>query len=254
MIKIDIVSHCHCPPGVDQYAEMLRWQYASLIHFQPVDVVVRLVVCCSPLDEATFAAIKWIDANRGDRDETPDIVPIFLPPEKLFRRAIGRNIAAKSSLADVMWFTDVDYCFGPGCLQTVASLVSASDLLCQPATIWIHRDHATGDAAIERERGKPFPMLDFSEFIERRQKICIGGVQIVGGDTARRIGYLAKTKWVEPVDPELGFRSCRCDKAFRSINKLHAKALPIPCVFRLRHTRDGRDYTMEGAKVGKSVW
>jgi len=91
-------------------------------------------------------------------------------------------------------------------------------------------------------------------FALKRQRIAIGGVQIIGGKVARRIGYLDRTQWVEPVDAAIGFRSCKCDVAWRRTNGLVAARLDIPNTFRIRHSTAGRDYNLGGDALGRVVW
>lgn len=251
MTKIEIVTHVYCPPGVDQYAHMLRYQAASLLHW-PADPHVQLSVLYCPQDRSTTDVVYSLSMLQFPPDV--QVVGFPLEPGQLFRRAIGRNMRALATDADVVWFTDVDYFFGQHCLDDVATLVHRNSGLCIPATIQIHKDHQTGADEVRRTRGILAPKADLTQFVERRQKIAIGGVQIVGGDLARRIGYLDGTAWVQPVDPAAGFRSCKCDHAWRRHNQLDATRLPIRSCYRMRHEQDGRDYTRDGTMVGKAVW
>ena len=247
---IEMVTHCYNPPGTDQYAQLLKWQLASLAN-NPPKTRYQITVCHWDRDEAMF------DMIAGLKELCLGVSLSFLPMEqgKLFRRAIGRNIRAKRTKAKVIWFTDCDYLFGEGCLDTVVDLVSQNMGLCIPATVKINVDHATGNAAIERERDNPLPQIIESEFKERREKKAIGGLQIIGGRTANQIGYLDGTSWVDPVDASKGFRSCRCDKVWRTKNKLASTRLPILNCYRMRHELDGRDYDAIGTKgEGKVNW
>jgi len=255
MSSIEIVSHCYCPPGFDHYAEMLKWQFSSL-ELYPPNADVTLSVCYTETDTATTAALQQIAELASASRSGARVKCLNFEPGELFRRAIGRNFVALETDADVVWFTDIDYLFGPECLATVADLVGPDDGLVIPAAIWIHRDHATGDADVEQYRLATLKPIPFHHFVERRQKIAIGGCHIVGGNTARRVGYCKQSpKYMEPVDPSFGFRSCRCDRAFRKLNNFEAKRLKIPNVFRMRHTVDGRDYDLTGGKgEGKTNW
>lgn len=262
---IEIVTHCYnySALGADQYSQLLKWQLASLANHSP-KCDFWITICCSRDDEELHKMLStfWRHASVAAQR----IALLYLPYEKLFRRAIGRNIRAKHTKANVVWFTDCDYCFGEGCLDAVAELVTADSGLCIPKTCKISYDvngvlqdcerpnHETGHAAIERERDNPLPELREDEFMEREEKRAIGGLQIIGGNLARKIGYLDGTRWVEPVDPQLGFRSCRCDAAWRRANGLKAMRLPIPNCYRLRHLIDGRDYDLAGTKQGKEIW
>lgn len=251
---LEIVTHCYCPPTLDAYARLLRFQFASLIH-NPVASPVTLTVCYTSEDAKTAAEVRRIGSYLDEHNPAGiTLRALDFPPGGLFRRAVGRNFAALQSAADVIWFTDVDYVFGPGCLQAVADMCDLTTELAQPAEIWISRDHATGDQDLWEARDQELPRINPEHFAKRRQKVCIGGVQIVGGHVARRVGYCSGTRWVDPVDPEQGFRSCRCDKVFRRLNGFVAQRLPIPNTYRLRHGRDGRDIDLKGATRGKEVW
>jgi hypothetical protein len=253
--SLEIVTHVYCPPGVDIYAEHLRWQFASLYRHQPTGPT-TLTICYTRTDAATAAVLARIRGivQQAGRLENLQVQALDFEPGALFRRAIGRNYAAKRTRADAIWFTDADYCFGPGAIAAVLQLVEPTSQLVQPESLWIHTTHALGDADLEAGRSQEFPDIQPEHFSRRRQKVCIGGVQIVGGDTARRLGYCQQTKWVQPVDPAQGFRSCRCDRAFRKLNNFHALRLPIPQVYRLRHGTDGRDYDLDGQARGREVW
>ena len=252
--SIEIVSHVYDPPGLDVYSQLLKWQFASLYH-NPPPVPTTLTVCYTREDAKTTAMVKQIGAIIDSQDCEPvTLRALDFPPGSLFRRAVGRNFCALQSPADVIWFTDVDYCFGPSCLRAVAELTGLDTQLVMPAHVQISTNHGMGDEDVFYGRDVDLPKIDPARFSERRQRICIGGVQIVGGHLARKIGYLHGTKWVKPVPEDAGFRSCRGDKAFRRLNKLAAERIKIPSVYRLRHSRDGRDFNQSGTIIGKKVW
>ncbi len=74
-------------------------------------------------------------------DTCPENVVISihpLPEAFLFRRAIGRNMRAKQSQADVLWFADTDYLFGEGCIDDVMRQVDRDDELRFPAETQIN--------------------------------------------------------------------------------------------------------------------
>ena len=253
MKHIAIISHCYCPPGLDVYAEHLRWQWASLLQY-PSDAYVTLIVCCAFRERD---AATWKVLEGGDVKIHPlrlRCLTYSLSLDKLFRRAIGRNDIATHTGYDIYWFADVDYLFGPVCLDAVAEQVGPDDELCCPEYVNISTSHEIGQQLVNEYRGKPIPPIPTELFTRRRQKVAIGGCQIVGGNTARRVGYCQGTKWLRPVDPNKGFRSCKCDRAFRRSNKFTPRKLDLPNVFRLRHDCDGRDYDLTGNKIGKGAW
>lgn len=245
--SIEIVTHCYAG-HLPQYATLLKLQLASLFVYQP-HVRMRITVCFAPGDKLTEQVLQC-------HNPKIDVEQLLLPlePALLFRRAIGRNIRAKLTDADVIWFTDCDYFFGEGCIDSVAAQVPVTGKLFCPRGYWIHRDHATGDAAIERATHGRLAVIDPAEFEFRDKTPAIGGLQIVGGDTARRVGYCDGTDWVKPVDPAKGFRSCKCDVAFRRLNGFSATFIDVPNLYRVRHSDNGRDYTLAGEKAGKRAW
>ena len=94
------------------------------------------------------------------------------------------------------------------------------------------------------------PTIDPELFMPKNINRAIGGVQIISGETARRVGYLDNTKWTEPVSEEEGFRSCSCDVAWRSANKFPTVAIDIPNLYRIRHEVNGRDLDLGGNASG----
>jgi hypothetical protein len=256
-VKLEIVTHCYCPPGVTQYAKMLEWQIASLqkhaVGFSQVD----LYVCCTTSDLATCRGLEFAWEHHGLADYL-QVYGEFMPPEQLFRRAIGRNQRALTTTADIVWFTDVDYFVGPGFLQAVSDcpFLTPSSGLTYPNKININIKHELGDKMLlDVEPGA----IDDSLFASKRLRKAIGGVQFVGGDVARKYGYLKqRDKWQTPVDASKGFRQCRCDvpyrmgmaKEFGGVPRFEAEGL-----YRIRHTTAGRDYDVNGVQgTGKENW
>jgi len=253
--SIEIVSHVWDAPGGEQYAQMARLQFASLYSNRP-SYPVTYSLCYEPSNGSVLQAIQWIQAffAREGTLHNLAVQTVAFPAEYLFRRAVGRNFCAKRTRADTVWFTDVDYYFGPGAIDAACELTTPDTQLVMPQQVQIHQDHQTGDDDLAAQRNVALPVIEREHFLPRRIRVAIGGLQIVGGNTARRLGYLDGTKWVQAVDPEQGFRSCACDRAFRRHNQFETQRLPIPEVYRLRHTQDGRDRDQRGTVRGKEVW
>ena len=238
---------------MDFYAECLKWQWASLLQHR-TQCTVEYTVCYTPGDTVTAQRVEQISYD--DKPDNLYFRPLPLQPQQLFRRAIGRNIRALATDADVVWMTDVDYLFGDECLDAAARQVCpVRSKLCMPGRYHINNDHATGDKMIADNRNVTHPKLNPKLFTERKQRLAIGGLQIIGGNFARDAGYLKDTRYVEPVSSHFGFRSCKCDRWYRKEYKLKAERLNIPGVYRMRHTEAGRDYFMSGAKgEQKEAW
>lgn len=255
--SIEIVSHCYAGE-MPQYAAMLHYQISSLILNPPNNCSVMLTIANNPSDEyvgrlyrevsrymdSSCGACDWLEINwRGS------------PRCELFRRAIVRNIRALNTVADAIWMTDVDHCFGPGCIDALADLIATGELdeFSRIKHLQVNRTHACGDMALAHAQAisawstdngpyQPFRPLSVepNDFQPRCERRPIGGLQIMRRDLANRIGYLNGTKWVNPVDPTNGFRQCKCDVAFRKTTP-KAKAIELPNLFRIRHSRAGRD-------------
>jgi len=56
------------------------------------------------------------------------------------------------------------------------------------------------------------------------------------------------------VDPERGFRQCRCDVRYRKSLPEPSTQVAIETIYRIRHTQNGRDYDYKGELIGKRGW
>ena len=204
---IEIVTHCYGKI----YTEMLEWQLRSLRAF-PTNAYVS--VCCSPKDIDTIAVISKYNAHA-----------VYLEDSYLLRRAHGRNLCAKKTEAQCVWFCDADYVFGEGCLTSVLAQVDATSGLCFPSFEYISRD---------KEIVHNWPIKE-EEFIMKRLRFAIGGAQIVGRDLCHKVGYLDRTDWVKPVDPKKGWYRTKCDYVLRRSLGVKSVPIDIPNCFRLRH-------------------
>jgi len=240
MKTIEIVTHCYSGDEVPIYHHLLRHQLASLAEVHKDGIEVTLSVYFNRQDMATVDVLKDFVLPRENRDVTSGplrINPCHLEKEALFRRAIGRNRAACLTSADVVWFTDVDYCFFRDSLKDAYyECLGAEENMVFPQYVNIHEKHEYGDELIN-DPSKP---IDLTKFVLRREKRAIGGIQIVKGDWCRKNGYLKGTKWTKGVDPSQGFRSCKGDVPFRK-QVGPSKAAAILDVYRIRHSRAGRD-------------
>jgi len=172
MIKIEVVSHCfakHYP----HYAAALCYQLSSLILHPVRSAHVTAMICFDPNDHQTYWMVDWF---RRRYDINVKIISLDFP--YLGRRAIGRNIAALQSKADIIWFTDVDVCFGDGCLDTLANFHWPDDVsIVYPPDTWISQTHETGDRTLARVDGHSQLIdIDLNEFIPKRYNSPIGPV------------------------------------------------------------------------------
>lgn len=259
---IEICVSCYNPPGQSQYSALLRYQIASLVLAPPNCNVSYNVFYTGEANDPETHRVLW-DADdvgylMGKR--SINFRPIAMTPDLLFRRAISRDRACRDMHrdAEAIFFTDADYFFLDGFIDTANMLAQAGTfVLGFPRLYWINTTHDIGDGLI---RNVPeFPNMAIpaeSLFTRRKAKVAIGGIQLVHRDAIHH-GYLRDTKWTEKVDPALGFRSCKCDKAFRRFHSQEGRyfiPLDIPGLRRIRHSVDGRDYSATGEKIGKTSW
>ncbi len=236
MRSLEIIVHCYAEQ-IPDFASMLTAQLSSIIRHPPSTGKVVVWVCTAISDRLTQEVVAAMGYKAS---MAPHLRFESFSSEKnfLFRRAIGRNIRARRTHADVVWFADADYIVSAGSLDAMLAIdFAALPLpLVYPKQVFIQRSHARGDQAIATIIPGEDWILDTSAFDVKTEKFAIGGLQIVSGDTARRYGYLDDTKWVRPVDPALGFQDTKEDKAYRAALG-GSCGVEIPGLYRLRHSR-----------------
>jgi len=227
---IEIVSHCW------QYDRLLACQLASLIENPPEAVRVTMTVFHAEEDEATRSLL----ARHLQRD-VPNVEwrPWPLPPSQLFRRSIGRNLAARATAADWIWFTDCDVVFGAGALDALAVAVGGSrSPLLYPAV-----EYATpvldSAALAAGDLQTLWPAIDTSRCTQRQLSRATGPLQITRGEVARAVGYCASLAAFQ--QPAEAWCKAHEDRAFRWQLETAGEAVSIPHVFRIRHAHKGRD-------------
>ena len=229
-MSIRIVSHVFAR-DLPQFGVFLRAQLSSLV-LHPPKIPVAITVCLS--SDADPMSVQVCHDFSLALHESLDIIDLSLGG--LFRRAIGRNLAALSSSEDFVWFTDVDYIFGPGCLDNVYLQAQEFDSgMIWPDSVLIDPDYGSADQFWEsnlESKGLIYP--DTTRFVKKTYSRAIGGVQIVPGAVARD-GYLNNTKWQEPQNPDKPFPCFRDDIAFRRLCTLHQ--ISAPNLIRLRHSK-----------------
>ncbi len=235
-MKIDIITHCWAKEH-PHFASALCYQLSSLLLPTTRFFDLQAVVCYEASDELTAGVVNYFSSKVKLK------AIIYRDANTLGRRSIGRNYAARNSVADVVWFTDVDHVFAESCwggLLTLSNkeLADPSITMIYPTDIKIHEDHATGDKALKNKSCKPFTaFIDESEFVDKHYTRAIGGVQIVPGDFARIHGYLnGEHRWQVPAKKPFG--DFHDDVAYRKFCEQHGKILGVnlPGVFRLRHS------------------
>ncbi|ALO45007.1 glycosyltransferase family A protein [Pseudohongiella spirulinae] len=239
-LHIEIVSHCW------NYAHMQVYQLSSLVLFPPKDVDVTMTVFYGEEDKETVELLDFFA-----QQAVPGVTWNWqkLPKQALFRRAIGRNLAAKQSKADWVWFTDCDLLFRDNCLDALgAALQGRQDSLVFPAS-----EYCTGlltpDEPLLSPPMSPPQLVDadpalFSRFDKDR---ATGPLQITHGDIARAVGYCESLPYYQR--PSATWCKAYEDRAFRWLLRTQGTAIQVPGVYRIRHVAKGR-YTGSALNTG----
>jgi hypothetical protein len=243
-LSLEVVSHCW------NYSHLLRYQLSSLVLFPPQDIDVTMTVFYCPEDAGTGRLLEFFSAQA---------VPTVrwnwrpLPREQLFRRAIGRNLAALATRADWVWFKDCDLMFREKCLDTLAELLQGRrDALVFPSEERC-TDLLTGDSPMLRpdtETGQVVD-IDTTHFVTYHRDRATGPLQIAHGDVCRAVGYCRNIGVYQT--PVQSFAKCYEDRAFRWLLRSQGEPLPIGGVYRIRHVHKGR-YTGSASGNRLRTW
>ncbi len=232
VLDIEIVSHCW------QYAHLLAYQLSSLVNFPPKRARIRMTVFHAPEDARTRAILEFFG-----RMQTPGVTWNWqaLAPPELFRRAIGRNRAARATTANWVWFTDCDILFHRDCLDTLSDrLQGRRDLLTYPKHERITAMLAETDPVLAAERDQPRIVdIDPDQFtLAANPPKAKGAYHIVHGDAARQCGYCEQL----PVFQRPASRWAKTyeDSAYRWLLGTDGVGLDVPGVHRIRHVHKGR--------------
>ena len=232
-LRLEIVSHCW------RYGHFLTYQLSSLVRHRTAKLDVTMTVYYCHEDESTVQVLRFF----GDM-EIPGVTWDWrpLPRERLLRRAIGRNIAAKSTTADWIWFTDADILFQEGCLDTLADLLQGrDDALLFPETTFGTALLPEDAPLLQKGREGPALLaLPQQAFPIRRgpENRAKGPYQITHGDIARACGYCASILVYQK--PARRWRKAYEDTAFRWLLSTRGGPLDLPGVCQIRHLAKGR--------------
>lgn len=230
-LRLEIVSHCW------RYSHLLAYQLGSLVLYPPHDCDVRMTVFFSPEDAPTARLLDFFT-----RQSPANVAWNWWPIEKqrLFRRGLGRNLAAKATDADWIWLTDCDTLFQRDCLDELArQLQSRQDLLCFPleeaCTELLEQSDPILTAAAEPAVVDIEPGRFTSRTINRR---AIGALQIMHGDVARRVGYCGAIAFYQ--QPLEKWQKTYEDRAIRWLLGTDGTPIQVPHVRRVEHAQKGR--------------
>lgn len=227
---LEIVSHCW------NYANTLTYQLSSYVNYPPTKLRLTATVFYAEEDLKTKAALEFFQ-----KIDVPNVTWNFhaLSKEKLFRRGIGRNMAARASKADWIWFTDCDIIFHENCLDSLAEqLQGKKEILYYP-----HSEHTTemltdDDPMLRKEAEPQLVDIETSNFSSHTRDKAKGAFQIVHGDVARAIGYCEKIRIFQTEC--LCWRKTFEDTAFKWLINSEGTPLDVDGVFQIRHVTKGR--------------
>ena len=236
-LSLEIVSHCW------SYANILTYQLSSLLLFPPKETKVCMTVYYEPGDLRTVEVLKYFQGR-----EAENVHWNFCPLEKkyLLRRAIGRNLAARKTTADWIFFTDCDVLFRDQSLDLLSrQLKEKQSLLVYPESHMVSELLPNEDALFtDYSRAGMIRDIDPRSFHREERNRAVGGFQITRGDAARLGGYCGDISYYHR--PVRRWRKCYEDRTFRWLLGTQGTAIDVPGFYRIRHAAKGR----KGKAVG----
>ena len=229
MKTIEIVTHCW------RFSRVLNYQLGSLVLHSTAPADVLITVFYAPDDRPTLDVIDFF------RDML-QLRPWPLHKSQLLRRAIGRNLAAESTSAGVVWFCDADYYFGPRCLATLPAVPMEEGMIYFPRQQLISKTHELGDQYARRPTTPGIYTIDPDDFQPEKIRKAIGGLQIVTGETARRHGYCRNCRVQREVTDGSGWAMTLGDQVYRGESALNCgrgTAIELPNLYRIRQSQQG---------------
>ena len=235
-LKLEIVSHCW------QYAHLQDYQLSSFVLNPPQDCDLTVTVFYSREDQRTVDLLDYF-GNQQVANITWNWQP--LPKEQLFRRGIGRNLAAKATQADWIWFTDCDQLFHAGCLDAVnRELQGRQDLLVFPTQVACTRLLEDDSDVLTATSEPAIVDIDPGDFEPLTHSRAIGALQILHGDVARQFGYCDCIKFYQ--QPVERWNKCYEDRALRWLLGTQGVPIDVPGLYRIEHITKGRYAAVDG--------
>ena len=229
--KLEIVSHCW------NYSHLLAYQLWSVVNHAPIKHKVTITVFYSAEDKKTEEVLAFFG---GLSVENVTWNWHILPKTQLLRRAIGRNLAAKATTADWIWFTDCDVVFGEQCLNSLLdNLAGKTHVLAYPRVE--NRSDPLPDDHPVLARDIPvatIKRIDPSLFHATLITRATGPLQIVHGDMARAAGYCDTVRIYQK--PTRVWRKATEDRIFRWLLNTSGTAIDVDGFYRIEHQVKGR--------------
>ena len=233
---IEVVTHCYAR-RLPFYAKMLSYQLSSFVIDKPKYCSVQATICTEDSDVKTLETISWFLKHTD-----LNIKLLILNREQMSRRCEGRNLAAQSSTADVIWFADVDQVYRDGIIDRLAETPFPDGCV----HIFPKEVMTCGSKRTTQYANINHPMvldIDPEDFGVKIRTRSIGGSQIIKGDFAREHGYLDKDPKGGPGNKEPFSFRCDDDIYFRRVCERVGKVVPVdlPGMYRFLHREKGRN-------------
>ncbi|MDY0168639.1 MAG: hypothetical protein RBS80_18975 [Thermoguttaceae bacterium] len=230
-MRLEIVTHCW------NYSRLLTYQLSSLVLYPPSQLSVRMTVFHNHEDARTSKVLGFFGGIA-----VPNVEWHWWQVQKglLFRRAIGRNMAALESRADWVWFTDCDQVFHKTCLDALPDqLAEQTAHLVFPKYVACS-EHLDMESPLIQATSGPPRVIDINpaEFTLKLQDRAIGALQIARGETVRATGYCKDIpRFMRPASR---FHRTREDVAFRRFMGTPGEPIDLPGLYRIEHRPKGR--------------
>jgi hypothetical protein len=231
-LELEVVSHCW------RYHHLLAYQLSSFVLYPPSDVNVTVTVFHTPQDTGTVQLLDRIGrmSPRGIRWNWQ-----ALEPTRLFRRSLGRNLAARATTADWIWFTDCDLIFREGAADGAGRALSGrEDFLLFPRTHFVTELLEPDDPLLQAGRDTT-RLVDIDPargFTPEVRTKATGAFQIVRGDVARAAGFCGTIPFYQEPVPR--WRRTHDDRVFRWLLGTQGVPIDVPGLYRIRHSAKGR--------------
>jgi len=240
-LHVEIVSHCW------RYSHLLRFQLSSILLYPPQHTQLTLTIISSPEDQETGELLSFY-ASKPVRNVTWNFVSV--DKSQLFRRAIGRNLRAKSTQADWIFFSDCDQMFYHDAIdQLGTALQGRQEPLLFPRIVKRSLRVHSVDEVLRTDvpsSSRWIVEADAKYFDPSVHDKAVGGTQIVHGDVARQIGYCEAIPFYQ--QPVTTWRKTYEDRVFRWLLGTHGMAIDVPHIYRIEHHQKGRYENRIGPK------
>lgn len=228
---VQTCAHCW------NYDRLLTLHLSALVHEPPREHSYIETIFYSEEDQRTVDVLRYFE-----RIEVPNVQWDFqeMPTRSLCRRAIGRDLVARETIADYVMYFDVDYVAGGEALDKAvdAMLALGEPTLAFPGTVYVSPTHADGDREIAKVTKIDVWPINHETYVPSTLTRAIGGAQWLPASVLREKGYL------EPghkfLRPEPRWRRTYEDMRARTYWALPQVPLKLNGFYRVRHGKRGR--------------